>query len=71
MSPLKKNERLIMDKLIEAHRLFINLPVQHPSDQLEWVAKLHDLQRIVMARQIAREDDSFVNLSPGQHEIDF
>ncbi len=47
-------EKNVMNKLVEAHNIFVTMPVQHPEDAQEWVSKLHDLQRIIMARVAVR-----------------
>jgi hypothetical protein len=49
-----KTEHAVIDALVTAHNLFLELPQQHPMDQSEWTAKLHDLQRIIMSREAVR-----------------
>ena len=51
----------VLNKLVEAHSEFVKLPRQHPNDLIEWVSKLHDLQRIIMARKAVREVPCFTN----------
>lgn len=52
-------ELSIIDKLVDAHRIFTSLPVQHPRDKEEWCEKLHDLQRMVMARDAVRTHSGY------------
>lgn len=53
MSP---EECAVLDKLVEAHNLYVQLPIQHPLHQQEWVFSLHQLQRLVMSRPTARAE---------------
>lgn len=49
-------------KLVEAHNLFLQLPVQHPDDLPEWIRAIHELQRIVASREAVRNNtDVFYN----------
>ena len=43
-------------KLVEAHNLFLQLPVQHPDDLPDWTKAIHDLQRIVASREAVRNN---------------
>lgn len=52
----KEREFECIDYLTKAHNIFITLPTQHPSDLPEWIIKMHDLQRILMAREAVRQD---------------
>jgi hypothetical protein len=62
---MTQQEFEVMNKLVEAHNLFVALPVQHPDDNHEWRTKIHDLQRILMARDAVRNHPfQFVNMSP-------
>lgn len=54
-------EKEIMDKLVEAHNLYRALPIQHPRDIHEWVNSLHELQRIIMAREAVRNNPEYYN----------
>jgi hypothetical protein len=48
-------EKHVVEKLAEAWNLYNQLPEQHPSDKLEFMHGLHDLQRIVMYRPAFRQ----------------
>jgi hypothetical protein len=55
-------ELAVLDCLLAAHNQFIALPIQHPDDHDEWSGSMHELQRIVMAREAVRSHpDIFVN----------
>lgn len=56
---MTEEERTVLDCLARAHNLFVKLPTQHPHDICEWVDKLHDLQRIIMAREAVRNDSEY------------
>jgi hypothetical protein len=49
-------EREIMGYLVLAHNEFVKLPTQHTDDLPEWVSRIHDLQRIIMARESVRNN---------------
>lgn len=56
-------ERDLLSRLGKAHNLFCKLPAQHPSDIEEWVASLHDLQKLIMVRVARRmHQDLLTNL---------
>lgn len=58
----KEKEFECMNYLVKAHNIFITLSTQHPDDLTEWVSKMHDLQRIIMAREAVRQDpDKYQN----------
>lgn len=48
-------EDQIESHLVEAHNLYVKLPVQHSSDQAEWVYALHELQKLMMIRKVRRD----------------
>lgn len=52
-------EREVIDRLVDAHNLYSKLPTQHPADHAEWTTKMHDLQRIVMAREMVDNNPDF------------
>jgi len=56
---MKPEEKEVLNKLAEAFNMFSNLPIQHPMDIQEFCSKIHDLQRIVMAREAIRNDPSY------------
>jgi len=56
MNQLTDEERFILDKTAELWKLFLKLPVQHPMHQQEFANSLHQLQRMIMARPIARAE---------------
>lgn len=47
-------EKEVMSRIVEAHNLFVKLPIQHPFDNSEWVSIVHQLQRIIMSRVAVR-----------------
>ena len=53
--PFTEEEQKIMDLLVEAHRIFINLPKSHPNEMMDWVNGIHQTQYVLMAR-ITRRD---------------
>lgn len=61
---MTNEEKEVMHKLVEAHNLFVKLPIQHPDDIYEWVDCLHNMQRILMARDAVRlNPDLFIDRS--------
>jgi hypothetical protein len=60
---MNEAERVVLQKLLEAHIAFTNLSKQHPMDESEWVHSFHNLQRIIMSREAVRNNkDLFLNL---------
>jgi hypothetical protein len=55
MTGFTYNEKEIMEKLVEAHALYIDLNKQHPSDMPEWANAIHDLQKLMAMRIVRRE----------------
>ena len=49
------NEREIVEKLGEVWNLFLKLPVEHPTANLEFSAGIHVLQNHVAARPALRD----------------
>jgi len=49
------DEPLIIDHLNEAWNLFVKLPKQHPSDNVEFQKNLHELQRLLAIRIARRQ----------------
>lgn len=52
---MTSEERKVLDSLIETWNLFIKLPVEHRDDNDEFRHGLHDLQRIIMVREVRRK----------------
>lgn len=44
------DEKEIIDQLAKVWNLFISLPVEHPSDLVEFQTAIHSAQLLVMAR---------------------
>ncbi|WP_107039954.1 hypothetical protein [Brumimicrobium mesophilum] len=53
--PYTDEEKQVMDALVKAHNLFINLERTHSSEIGEWVTSFHQLQHIVNARILRRD----------------
>jgi hypothetical protein len=66
-SGLRADEQIVMNSLIAAWEGYVKLPVQHPSDQQEFLRALHECQRLLAIRIVRRayreywrnEDDTF------------
>lgn len=64
MTKFTDREQQVMDKIVEAHNLYVELESTHPSDTLEWVDAVHRLQQILGLRVLRREmPDVFVTLT--------
>ena len=48
-------ERIVMDKLVEAWNAFLDLPVEHPDDTPEFRHAFHRLQLLILARAPRRK----------------
>lgn len=59
---LTDSEREILDKLVDIHHLYLELPKEHPMHLSEWVHSLHHLQRLIMSRPTARVEGWIHNL---------
>lgn len=60
---MSEEEIKVLDLLAGAWNRFLNLPCQHPDDNAEFRTKIHDLQRIIMAREAVRNNpDYFTNI---------
>ena len=55
MEGFTKEEALIMEKLVDAHNLYVKLESTHPSDIHDWVTSLHNLQNILSMRILQRD----------------
>lgn len=51
---LDEKELAVMDKIDEAHTLFLNLTKQHPQEYSEWVSFIHQLQNLILIRPTIR-----------------
>lgn len=51
---LTREEKRVMKILGQAWNAFHDLPEEHPNEHNEFVGKIHDLQRMVMARPTRR-----------------
>lgn len=49
-----QQEQKVMDHLVAAWNCFVELPVQHPSDNAEFRQQLHLLQYLMAARIVRR-----------------
>jgi len=62
--PIPKEEKEIMDLLVQAHNKFIQLEPTHPSDISEWVDGIHRCQHVLQARIVRRDHpDVFFSLN--------
>lgn len=53
--PFTKEEKKIMDLIVKAHNLFVELPKNHPDETREWVDGIHRLQITLMNRVVVRD----------------
>lgn len=53
---MTEGEKDILELLAEAFDKFIQLPVQHPMHQQEFMMKIHDLQRLILCRPTSRNE---------------
>lgn len=51
---MTEQEKIVMDRLVEAWNAFVALPVEHDDDILEFRHGIHRLQEKVMARPVRR-----------------
>ena len=55
----------VLDKLVNAHNAFIELPIIHECDQIDWVFHIHALQSILMSRDaVKNHPELFKNEHP-------
>jgi len=52
---LTPQELKILNVLTEVQNLFVTLPIQHSSHQLEFSLGVHYLQRLVLSRPVSRD----------------
>lgn len=50
-----QEESEVMNKIAEAHSLYVKLKVMHPSDHNEWTTAIHTLQYLLSMRILQRE----------------
>jgi hypothetical protein len=55
---LTTRERAVIDKLVEAWNLFLELPAEHPDDTLEMRLAIHAAQVLILQRPARREINS-------------
>ena len=53
--PFTKEEKEVMDLLVEAHNKFAKIEQTHPSDINEWVEGIHRCQSILQGRVVRRD----------------
>jgi len=53
--PFTKEEEHIMNLLVEAHNMFIDLEEMHPDDIREWTDGIHKCQRVLKSRVVTRD----------------
>jgi hypothetical protein len=49
------DEEEVIRHIVKAWNKFLELPVEHSDEVTEFRHKIHDLQRMIMSRPIARE----------------
>ena len=53
--PFTEDEKVIMDLIVKAHNIFIQLEPSHPDDLREWVDGVHKCQNVLMNRVVCRD----------------
>lgn len=53
--PFTREEKEIMDLIVEAHNKFTELKSTHPSDIIEWIDGMHKLQNVLGGRVLRRD----------------
>lgn len=62
-NPYTKDEKKIMDLLVEAHDRFNKMKRTHPDEMREWVVGIHSLQNVLGWRILRRDyPDEFNSL---------
>ena len=62
--PFTKQEKEIMDLLVEAHNKFMNLQLTHDNELSEWILNFHRLQDLLGARVLRRDyPETFYSIS--------
>lgn len=52
---MNPDEQGVLDALVKAWNLFVQLPIEHPDDQLEFRQAIHAAQTLLLARPTRRE----------------
>lgn len=52
--PFTESEDRVMNALVDAHNLFIQLPDQNKNAVADWTQAIHELQRILSMRTMRR-----------------
>lgn len=52
---MTEQEKLVLDKLVEAWNAFLLLDVEHPDDTAEFRYGIHALQNMILSRPTRRE----------------
>lgn len=60
---LTPHEVEAFDLLVKAHNKYLELPMEHISDQQEWTAAIHVLQRMILCRSGRRQVNASAVLS--------
>lgn len=66
---LTDDERTVLELMEAAWNAFVRLPVQHPSHVREMEGHIHNAQRIVMSRVVARQE-GWVKDADGENSAD-
>ncbi len=53
--PFTKQEKEIMDLLVEAHNKFVKMKKTHPNEITDWINSIHRLQDLLGARVLRRD----------------
>lgn len=52
---ITKEEKEILDGIVDVHNKYVKLESTHPSDMPDWVNAIHILQNLIGARILRRE----------------
>jgi len=64
-NPFTKEEKEIMNLILQAHNKFIKIEQTHPSDMPEWVDGIHKCQSIIINRIVRRDyPETFNTIKP-------
>jgi hypothetical protein len=59
--PFTKEEKKVMDLLVEAHNLFAQIEPTHQNDILNWVDGIHKCQDVLKGRVVTRDYPEIFN----------